>query len=476
MTWGTGITSLGTTNLKEHKVTFGIKDDDRMRHLAVLGSAGSGRGEFIARMAFQDIARGIGTVILDAKGNVGPFMMERLDVSLTDRLVYVDPAEAEYPYTWNVVEDVRRAKGSVPEKRLAQIIESVFQVSPNPFATLLAPALIARDDATLVTFYRLLSEDAFRTQFFKDDEESLKRLIGTMKDYEEALASIEEIGRYIGKDTLIRNLFGQPHSKFSLDDLSAGKIVIVNLEKIRMFPTRMTPIVRAFVEATLVAGESAAQPPALYLHDALRYLGDAEIERTFDSRHIALTVADTVIQEADRERREHALARCGSIISFATHPLDRPLIERAFYPYIEPEEVEALAPGEMVAALAIDNIRTQPFFATALPVERGRSNSYQDLVIASRSRYTTPRVQVDEIFKDTDESGKPKRPGGFQDAFRAMFEKRAGGAGGAQPVAQKESTPTGPAKAPEPVPQKETRPAELAEDVLKQMLYVPAVS
>lgn len=486
MDWGTGVTSLGTTTLKGSRVTFGIKDQDRLRHLCVLGRVGSGRGEFIAHMAFQDIARGLGVVILDAKGNVAPAMMERFDATLADRLIYIDPSEAEYPYTWNILNDIRRLPEAVQEERFVRVVESVFQVAPNPFAALLAPKMLARTDTTLVTFYRLLSEEAFRAEFFKDDEAGLKQLLGAFKDYENELADIEEKGRYIGKDTLVRNLLGQPSSKFSFTELSAGKIIIVNLEKIRMFPTRMTPIVRMFVEATLIAGEVATQPPALYLQDALRYLGDTEIERTFSSVMAALTVADTVIQESDRERREHALTRCGSIISFATHPLDRSLIERAFYPYVEPEEVEQLESGEIVVTLAIDAARTQPFFGTRLPFERSRSNSYQDLIIASRSRYTTPRIQVDGLFKGGDDTGRPKKPGGFQDAFKAMFEKRAGQGGSAAPAAvqptdKSASTEKRQEKPEEKTaeaapPQKSERPIELAEDVLRRMVYVRAVS
>jgi len=486
MDWGTGVTSLGTTTLKEKQVTFGIKDEDRLRHLCVLGCSGSGRGEFIARMAFQDIERGSGTIILDAKGNVAPFMMERFGAEFKDRLVHVDPAEAEHPYTWNILNDIKTFPKEAQEEKLVRVLESVYQINQNPFARLLAPELLKKKDSSLVTFYRLLSDSRFRKDFFKDDAEGLEKLLAAFKSYPDMLADIEEKGRYIGKDTLVRNVLGQTASKFSLNDLPKGKVIIINLEKIRMFPTRMTPIVRLFVEAALMAGEVSGQPPALYIHDALRYLGGAEIERAFASRAVALTVADTVIQESDREQREHALLRCGSVVAFATHRLDRPLIERAFYPYVDPEELEQLEPKEFVATLAIDAVRTRPFFGTALPIGRSRSASYQDLITSNRERYTTSRTEVDDSFlSSSEEDDGPKGPRGFQDAFRAMFDKRAkGGVGGtpsaAKPLPKMESTQKGVAQPLErtsanlKTPQ--GNPAEVAESVLKQMLYVPAVS
>lgn len=482
MHWGTGTTSLGTATLKEKPVTFGIKDEDRLKHVCVLGRDGSGRGEFISRMAFQDIARGFGMVILDAKGNVAPYMLERFDASLADRLVYIDPAEAEYPYTWNVVDDVRKLPEHLQETYLVRLIKSVYQLSGVEITKQLAPYLLKNENTTLVTFYDVVIEEGARKKFFKKNEEELASFEKVLELHQEEIDEIAENGRYIAKDTLIRNLLGQATSKFSVSETAEGKIIIVNFEKIRMYPTRMTPLVRAFVEAALMASETSTQPGFVYLHDSLRYLGDDEIERTFGSRRTAFTVADTVIQKSDRERREQALARCGSIASFAIHPLDRPLIERAFYPYVDPNELEHLETRELVVALTIDAVRTRPFFATALPLERNRTSSYQDLMVASREKYTTSRVLVDEQFTlDDDDERRPKKPGGFQDAFRAMFDKRAAAADGAAPKKADSAPPKTPQQQKKEQPRRETqknipRTSEVPEDTLKQMVYVPAVS
>ena len=79
MDWGPRITYLASTALKERVVPFGIKDNDRLKHVCVIGKAGSGRAAFLSRMALQDAERGLGTMVLDATGNLGPMIMERLD-------------------------------------------------------------------------------------------------------------------------------------------------------------------------------------------------------------------------------------------------------------------------------------------------------------------------------------------------------------------------------------------------------------
>lgn len=482
MEWGSGITSLGSTALKGRQVTFGIKDEDRLKHLCVLGRAHSGRAEFVSRMAFQDIDRGMGVVILDAKGNLAPFMLERFGKEMEDRLIYLEPAEAEYPYSWNSMDDVRALPQAAREAALAALITSVYQLDSDVLATLAAPALLEKRDATLVTFYHLVFDEKIRAEVFGEGE-ALRMFEEALTAHTDVVDAVEEHGRYIARDTLVRNLVGQPESKFSLTDLTRGKVVIVNLEKIRMFPTRMTPLVRTFALAAQMAGTNHGHPVALYLHDTLRHLSTTTIEQLFGGRQVALTVSDTVIQESDRERREHALSRCGSIVSFAAHTLDRPLIERAFYPYIDPEELEELDARQFAIALTVDGVRTSAFFGTALPTERQRTSSYQDLAALCRQRYTTARTTVDQLFTSDDDSRRgPKKPPGFQDAFKAMFEKRAQAAKQPGGAPQKESGTKKEASESKSTPaQTQNTPLsrsreEVPEDLLKRMLYVPSVS
>lgn len=482
MNWGGGITALGTTALKEKSVTFGIKDEDRLRHLCIVGRQGSGRGEIIAQMALQDIARGIGTIILDVNGNLAPFLVERFDGALAERLVYLDPSDAEHPFSWNPLTDVRMLPEGARHARLKIIIAEVYGLPhESPLVAFGADALLEKQDATLVSFYQLLSDEAVRKEWFVDAGRlgEVEALLGREA---EAVKGAEERGRYIAKDTLVRNLLGQPESKFSIAGLTPGNIVIVNASGIRVYPTRVQPLVHACIEAALIGGEIDGAPRALYLHDALRYVHEGTVERIFSSRAVMLAVSDTMISEADRERRERTLARCGSLISLAMHPADRTLAERALYPYVEPEELERLQPREMVVALTVDAIRARPFFASALPVTTAVGASHQDMILASRTRFTVSRSSIDARYKPKDEQNKKKRgPGGFQDAFKAMFEKRAK-AGAGEPGSPTPSPAPEKAREEKPAPPQpvsgEARtetPKEVPEATLRQLLFVAPV-
>ena len=60
---------LGETSFRNNKVRFGIKQDDRRRHMYVVGSTGMGKSEFLKSMAIQDIEAGRGVCFIDPHGD-----------------------------------------------------------------------------------------------------------------------------------------------------------------------------------------------------------------------------------------------------------------------------------------------------------------------------------------------------------------------------------------------------------------------
>ena len=161
------------------------------------------------------------------------------------------------------------------------------------------------------------------------------------------------------------------------------------------------------------------------MHDCLRYLSEADAEYLFSDHSLAMTLSDTIYRESDQPLRERALTRCGSVLTFQPHQADIELVQKSFYPYVSNEDLTQLEPGEACVALTIDGTRSNPFFATALPLPDRLNISLQDIFVHSRQKYTTPRQKVDQDFKrPDDDEDKKKGPGQFNDAFRNIFNKR----------------------------------------------------
>lgn len=480
MDWGGKVTYLAQTAFKNGVVPFGIKDTDRLEHISVIGKAKSGRASLLTQMALQDIERGMSVVVLDASGALAPMLAERLSSEAREKLVFLDPSDGEHPFSWNAVEEFRPL-GDRGVSVLSEALASIYRVPVGLLTSFVAEFSLSHAETSPLLLYDLVMDAKKREKILGAGTQAFLHFEELLKKETETIELIAEHGRYIAKDTLVRNIVGQKESKFSLAQGEEGSLIIVDLSRIRMFPTRITPLVRLFTHAAHARG-LLGEDVSLYLYDSVKYLPQEDIERILPERSIALVMATTPQNEEDMSIRENALKRSGSVVAFASHPNDYSLLEQVFYPYVSPDELAKMKEGELCVILTIDSVRARPFFATLLPRPERSGVSYQDLQVYSLGKYTISRLKADQIFKevvdDKDKKGKDGDPG-FSGAFRSIFAKRAGaGVDATKPVSEPVTAEakTAPTPNPKETPssKKDASPEhkELSEEELRNMLYV----
>ena len=476
MDWGSGITYIAKTAFKGKETNFGLKDRDRLEHVSVIGKGGSGRAALLAAMALQDVERGLGTIVIDASGKLTELLLERLGPDQRERLIYLDPSDAEYPFSWNPMDDVRTLPSDMALPLLSDLITALYRVPASPFSDIAAAEMLKDAGATMLFLFELASNTDVREQKLPKGSESRAAYDAAAAKHPDVLEAILANGRYIARDTLMRNLLGQRTSKFTLGKLHDGAVFVVDLSRIKMFPTRLTPMVRLFYHLARMHSALLPAPPSLYLNDCIRCFSDRDIEWFFAERRVMGTMTDAVHIEEDRDFREKTLTRSGTVLSFVPSPADSAVVEKVFFPYVGLEDFNRLDAGEVAVLLTIDSVRSRPFFAHALPLRTREKVSYHDIQVASRARYTSDRHSVDRMFMKKiapPPSGGAGDPAAFSSAFRSIFAKNAGGAPAAapsmppisKPVQAKTPVEAGKADAGKP-------PAEVSEAELKQMLYV----
>ncbi len=474
MDWGSGITYLARTKFKNQMTAFGIKDADRLRHLSVLGRPG-GATTFLATMALQDIERGIGTVILDA-GSVTQSVLERIPESAASRLIFLDPSDSENPFSWNAIDEFRTLPHEEGALLLSQAVATLYRITDSALTSFIAERALADPGATLLLLYELVVDETVRASLPSAARSVFKSLL---EQHADDITTVREQGRYLAKDILIRNLLGQQKSKMNLAGLPEGGILVVDVSKIRMYPTRVTPLVRIFLHAVRAQARRRSRPVGVYLNECVKYCSSADIEQIFGEPLLALSFSDSIHHEEEAAVREEILTRVGSVFSYTAPPEDLSTVGRIFYPYISPEELAALPEGEMAVALTIDGVRAKPFFASSVPLPPHQGISPHDLLIHSRSRYATSRAKIEEVLhkkmenaekeKDKDkDKDKDSDSGSFSDAFRSIFSKSAGST--QKPPAASSVKPAERTQAP---PRSKT--VELEEGELRRMLYVEPV-
>jgi ATPase subunit of ABC transporter with duplicated ATPase domains len=64
------ITYFGETDYRGEHKKFGIKAEDRTRHMYVIGKTGMGKSTLLENMAVQDIQQGMSSILLPLTSNI----------------------------------------------------------------------------------------------------------------------------------------------------------------------------------------------------------------------------------------------------------------------------------------------------------------------------------------------------------------------------------------------------------------------
>ncbi|MFH1712027.1 MAG: hypothetical protein ABH846_02205, partial [Patescibacteria group bacterium] len=96
----------GKTNFRNQQRKFGIKTDDRRRHVYVMGKTGMGKTTLLENMILSDIYAGHGCCYIDPHGDTAEKLIEYIPSWRINDVVYFNPADLEYPVGFNILEAV----------------------------------------------------------------------------------------------------------------------------------------------------------------------------------------------------------------------------------------------------------------------------------------------------------------------------------------------------------------------------------
>lgn len=103
---GDDITIFAETTFRNKYRRFGIKKDDRRRHMYLIGKTGMGKSTILENMIIEDIRAGKGVAVVDPHGELAEKVMHYIPNSRINDVIYFNPADIEYPIAFNIVEHV----------------------------------------------------------------------------------------------------------------------------------------------------------------------------------------------------------------------------------------------------------------------------------------------------------------------------------------------------------------------------------
>ncbi len=100
------VIAFAMTNFRGVQTEFGIKRDDRRKHLYIIGKTGVGKSKLIELLALADIREGKGCVVMDPHGDLAEEMLRYIPRERLYDVVYFNPADVDFPISFNPLEGV----------------------------------------------------------------------------------------------------------------------------------------------------------------------------------------------------------------------------------------------------------------------------------------------------------------------------------------------------------------------------------
>ena len=410
---------LGETNFRNKKVRFGIKRDDRRRHMYVVGSTGMGKSEFLKSMAIQDIEAGHGVAFIDPHGDTVEDLLNYIPEERIKDVVYFDPGDLNYPIAFNVMEKVDFEFRHLVASGLLGVFKKIWgvEVWSGRMEYILNNtilALLEYPDATLLAINRMLANKDYRKKVVDNLKDPIVKSFWTdeFAKYtdryaQEATPAIQnKIGQFISNN-LIRNIIGQPLSKLDMRKImDEGKIFLVNLSRGRIGEDSSRLLGALLVTKLQLAAmsrvdilEQDRRDFFLYVDEFQHFATESFANILSEARkyHLSLVMAHQYIKQMEEEVRDAVFGNVGTIISFRVGAEDAEFLEKWFQPDFMMNDILNLGKRNIYLKLMIDGVSSKGFSAATLErFEKTERTFVKEIIDFSRNAYATNRDVVDK--------------------------------------------------------------------------------
>ncbi len=435
------------TNFRNIRKKFGIKTDDRRRHIYIVGKTGMGKSALLENMAVQDIQNGNGLAFVDPHGEVAEDLLDFIPESRIKDVVYFNPADIDYPIAFNIMEQVDIEKRHLVSSGLMGVFKKIW---PDVWSARMEYilnncilALLEYPGATLLGVNRMLADPAYRQQVVEKVTDPVikaywvQEFAGYDQRYaSEATAAIQnKIGQFTSAP-LIRNIIGQVHSSINMREIMDNqKILILNLSKGKIGEDASRLLGALLITKLQLAAMSRVDMPEaerkdfyLYVDEFQNFATESFVSILSEARkyRLSLILGHQYIHQMEESVRDAIFGNIGTLISFRVGAEDAEFLEKEFAPEFTASDLVNLAKYNIYLKLMIDGLAGRPFSAETLPPFEKLKDSNRDKIIEwSRKRYATPRAEVEEKiieWAETISAGQPSQPAGRAAPAMALYD------------------------------------------------------
>lgn len=396
------------TEFKNKDTIFGIKTEDRRKHMYIIGKTGVGKSTLIANMAIDDIRKDRGVGIIDPHGDLSEAILDYIPKRRMNDVVYLEPFDAERPFSLNVLEIKNKQQKDLVASGIVSIFYKLYKDSWGPRLEYILRnvilTLLEAPGATLVDILALLSNPDYRKKVvsqladpvLKDFwEKEYAKMPDRLKA--EAISPIQnKVGQFV-TSKMIRNIIGKTKSSIDLENImNEGKILILNLSQGKLGEDNTSLLGAMLITQLQLAAmnrsfikEHDRKDFFLYVDEFQNFATNSFIKILSEARkyRLSLTLANQYIEQLDEDIRRAIFGNVGTLMSFVVGARDAYVLSKEYGEIYTENDLVSLGKFEAVLKLSIDGMTSSPFPAKTLPPPALKNDNRDTIIRLSKEKY-----------------------------------------------------------------------------------------
>ncbi len=399
-------------------------EDDRRRHLYIVGQTGTGKSTLISNLACQDVLAGKGVAIIDPHGDLIEKVLSVVPPQRAEDVILLDPSDLERPIGLNMME----YDPNFPEQKtfivneLMNIFDKLYDLKTTGgpiFEQYTRNALLLlmddpKEAATLMEVPKVLADKEFRTRLLQKCTNPVVKDFW-IKEAEKAGgdASLQNMVPYITSkfnvfiaNDYMRPIIGQPKSSINYRKLmDEKKILLVNLSKGRLGDINSSLLGLINVGKILMAAFSRVDVPEdqrpdfyLYIDEFQNFATDSIATILSEARkyRLDLVIAHQFIGQLTDKIKAAVFGNVGSMLVMRVGAEDAEFLVKQFEPVFNQDDLINIDNRNAYVKLLIGGATSQPFNIVAYPPPKGSVEMAQSIRQLSRLKYGREKSVVEK--------------------------------------------------------------------------------
>ncbi|MFH2013769.1 MAG: type IV secretion system DNA-binding domain-containing protein [Patescibacteria group bacterium] len=424
---------LGKNDYRGEEQIVRMADEDRRRHMYIIGQTGTGKTTMMLNMIKQDIENGKGVAFMDPHGSDIENILENIPLERIEDVVYFDPSDIERPVGLNLLE----YDPEHPEQKtfLANETINIFKkVWEGASADIFGPMfeqymrnaiLLIMDHpesgSTLLEVPKVLADASFRKYKLSKTENSVVKDFW-QKEAEKAggEAALANVVPYITSKTnvflandVVRPIICQQKSSINFRNImDEKKILLVNLSKGKLGDVNSRLLGLIIVTKLLMAAFSRVDTPEkdrndfyLYMDEFQNFTTDSVSTILAEARkyRLNLIIGHQFIGQLVDSIKNAVFGNVGSMVAYRVGAEDAEFLVKQFEPTFSQQDLINIDNFNAYVKLLINSQTSKPFNIKIGPPAEGDSDISKKAKEISRMKYGREKAVVDKEIQERSE-------------------------------------------------------------------------